>query len=120
LILAEPLATVMKLNRSSNTSIPRSILFIKEDPKQLGSQPSDRVIQQLRAGFNLTRQDKKRLRIFRIVASVLGVLAIAAGVSAVIAFRQRNLADAKLVKPIGNWAVRTGSLRNRLGTKPET
>ena len=66
------------------------ILFIEERPDCLGAQPSDLVLQKIRDGFKLKRQDKKRSRILAVVALVLVVLTILASVAAVVARSQQQ------------------------------
>ena len=69
------------------------ILFIEEHPELLGAEPSDLVVRKIRDGFNLKRQDKKRSRIFGMVASVLVVLTILASLAAVSARIQQKAAE---------------------------
>jgi WD40 repeat protein len=69
------------------------ILFIEEHPDRLGSEPSDLVVRKIRDGFNLKRQDKKRSRIFGIVALVLVVLTILASGEAWRAHIQQKAAE---------------------------
>ena len=52
------------------------------DYDALNAGPSEQVVATLRRTFNLVRQDKKRLRVFGIIAVVLGILAVAAAASA--------------------------------------
>jgi hypothetical protein len=70
--------------------LPAEILRIREPAAALEAGPSEQVIATLRRTFNLVRQDKKRLRVFGIIAVVLGIFAVAAAASAVIAWQQRN------------------------------
>jgi WD40 repeat protein len=73
------------------------ILFIEEHPDCLFSstQPSDFVIQKLRDGLHLKRQDKKRARFFSIIAAVLVVLTLFATAAAVYASKKQQEAVQK-------------------------
>ncbi len=73
--------------------LPPEILRIRERASALQTGPSEQVVATLRQTFNLVRQDKKRARVFGIIAFVLGIFAVAAAASAVIAWQQRNEAQ---------------------------
>jgi WD40 repeat protein len=72
--------------------LPADILRIKEPAAALHSGPSEETGASIRRTFNLVRQDKKRMRVFAIIALLLLVLAVAAIAFAIYATVQRKAA----------------------------
>lgn len=66
------------------------ILFIEEIPQSLGIGPSDFVIQKIREGFRIRRQDKKRSRILAVTALILVILTLCASAAAAVAYRKQH------------------------------
>ena len=90
-------------------------------------EPSDRTISELVRGFNHTRQETKRQRIFAAAATVLALTAAVATWQAIAAVRARTVAEAQrdraqraLDQVIGNANRRVQSLSLRVNRERET
>lgn len=99
--------------------LPVEMLRIREPAAALASGPSAETVATIRRTFNLVRQDKKRLRVFAVIALVLAVLSVAAITAAVVAVLQKNRAESTLAAATvsADKLVRdiAGNLRNASG-----
>jgi hypothetical protein len=66
------------------------ILFLEEEAARLGSDPSNFIVRKLQDGFNLRRQDSKRLRVFTAAAVVLALVSVLAIAGGIVALQQRD------------------------------
>ena len=95
-----------------------------EDPD---GEPSDQVVSELVRGFNHTRQETKRQRIFATAAAILALMAGVATWQAIEAIRARTVAEAQryraqrvLEKVVGNSNRRVEALSLRMKRDRET
>jgi tetratricopeptide (TPR) repeat protein len=105
----------------------RDWLRLTETLDDPDGEPSDQTISELVRGFNHTRQETKRQRIFATAATVLALTAAVATWQAIVAVRARTVAEAQrdraqrvLDQVIGNANRRVESLSLRIKRERET
>ena len=96
---------ILNINRAVETTDPsarlatmareRHWLRLEEQIEDADGQPSDTAVLELVRGFNHTRQETKRTRVFASAAAIYALLGIGAGLAAIEAYRQRETALAE-------------------------